>query len=534
MNPILARALKHPKLALLELERLRCEDSLYEFVKSAWHTLHPGTPFIGGWAIETMCHHLEAVTRGEVQKLLINVPPGCTKSMLVNVFWPAWEWGPKGLAHYQYISASYEKGLSTRDLMYCRDLLKSEWYQRNWPLEFKADSDGKQEYANEKRGWRYATSVGAGLTGRRGHRFIIDDPHSVGLAESDTERETARFWFSETTPTRFVDQKKPVYVIIMQRLHETDISGVVINKLADDGWVHLCLPMEHAGPEVDDDTGDRIYRSWTPVRNPGTRGKRMRRVKKDGDPIPYFVPDPKGEMLWPQDQRTKSGELLWEERFDRDSIESLKLQLSAEGGSYAVACQLQQRPVPRGGGMFQKDDFFYLDQAPKMSDIAEICRGWDLAATKKNKAAFTVGLKLCRLFDGRYVILDVDRFRGSAREVENRVKADAEADGHGCPVSIPQDPGQAGKAQKGGFAALLDGYVCHFSPETGSKENRALPLSAQCEAGNLGMVRAPWNDAFVAEACMFPASEFKDQIDAASAAANKLMRGKTRVGSIPK
>lgn len=512
---LIKKALANPKAAGKELERLRCERSLLEFIKSAWHNLHPGEPFISGWAIETLCAHLEAVSRGEIDRLLINVPPGFAKSMTVNVFWPAWEWGPQGKDHYKYISASYEKGLAIRDLMYCRDLIKSEWYQEHWPIEFKGDHDGKQEYSNTGRGWRFAASVGSGLTGRRGHRFIIDDPHSVGLAESDTERSTVRFWFSETTATRFVDQKRPVYVIIMQRLHEQDISGLIINKLAEvQDWTHLVIPMEF----------EAKHRSWTGVQSSYGEPARMRRVKEDGEPLPYFVPDEKAPILWPQDPRETEGELAWPERFDEPTVEDLKEQFRSVGGSYAEAAQLQQRPVPRGGGMFDKDNFIFVDSVP--NNVSQWCRGYDLAATDESKAAFTVGAKVGMCADGRIVIADIERYRANPGEVESRILACANRDGYGVNISIPQDPGQAGKSQVRAFAALLNGYNARFSPESGSKENRAIPLAAQVEVGNVLVVRGPWNDAFLAEAGLFPNSEFKDQVDALSRAYDYLLQHK--------
>ena len=504
---ILKQAIKNPAMALKALEKIRCESSLLEFVKAAWHTLHPAEEFISGWAIETMAAHLEAVSRGEISRLLINVPPGFCKSMLVNVFWPAWEWGPQGNKHYKYISASYEKGLATRDLMYCRDLMKSEWYQSQWPIKFKADHDGKQEYSNDGRGWRFAASVGSGLTGRRGHRFIIDDPHSVGLAESEAERSTARFWFTETTATRFVDQRKPVYVIIMQRLHEQDISGLIINKLAEvQDWTHLVIPMEC----------EFKHRSYTPVPIRNAKPKMVRRVKEEGEPLPYYVPDKvNGSSLYLQDPRTKDGDLAWPKRFDRKTVEDLKEQFRSEGGSYAEAAQLQQRPVPRGGGMFNKKNFTFLDECP---DVISTCRGWDLAATDDSKAAYTVGLKLGRCADGRIILMDIDRFRGGPAEVESRILGCAVRDGHAVNISIPQDPGQAGKAQVRALAILLQGYNCRFSPESGAKDIRAIPIAAQVEVGNVFIVRAPWNDSFLAEAGLFPNSEFKDQVDALSRA----------------
>ncbi len=510
---IINLALEHPQAALKTLEKLRCERSLFEFVKAAWPVLHPGEDMVPGWAMETICNHLEAVSRGEIDRLLINVPPGFAKSLLVNVFWPAWEWGPLTKAHFKYISASYELGLAIRDLMLCRDLLKSEWYQSHWPLAFKPDSDGKSEYANAKRGWRLASSVGSGLTGRRGHRFIIDDPHSVKTAESPAERVTARFWFAETTPTRFIDQKRPVYVIIMQRLHEQDISGLIINKLAEQqGWTHLVIPMEY----------EKKHKSWTTVKSNLGKPRKMRRVKIDGEPLPFFEEDKNGTLMWPQDPRRREGQLAWPERFDKKTVSDLKAQFRSEGGSYAEAAQLQQRPVPRGGGMFQKDDFILVDSVP--DNVTQWCRGYDLAATDSNTAAWTVGAKLGKTTDGRIVIADVDRYRESPGKVESNIQACAQRDGVNIPISIPQDPGQAGKSQVRAFAAMLHGYDVRFSTESGSKENRAIPLAAQVEAGNVLMVRGPWNDAFLAEAGLFPNSEYKDIIDACTRAYDHILK----------
>lgn len=469
-----------------------------------------------------MCRHLEAVTRGEITRLLINIPPGCTKSMLVNVMWPAWEWGPKGLDWLKYISTSHEKGLAIEHMSKCRELIKSEWYQSHWPLEFKSDADGKEYYATTKQGMRFAGSTTSKLTGRRGQRFIIDDPHSVASAESDAERTTTAFWFTETVPTRFTDQKKPVMVVIMQRLHTMDVAGVIIQQLAEaQGWVHLCLPMEF----------EKKHRSYSKVPSPFGKPKKMRRVLEDGEPLPYYVPDKNGEMLYPQDPRTKEGELLWEERFDRQSIEDLKLSFRAKGGSYAEASQLQQRPVPRGGGMFQRKDFRIIDKVP--DNVVRWAWGVDLAATDSTEAAFTVLVKMGITADEQLVIGDIVRFRGTPYEVETTIKNTCERD-RNVPISIPQDPGQAGKAQKAGYAKLLHGFDFHFSPESGSKENRARPLAAQSEAGNIALVRAPWNDPFLAEAALFPHSEFLDQIDAASRAYSfLLMRQEPEIAIAP-
>lgn len=473
-------ALANRERMLADLDRVDAAESLLGFIKLAWKHLEPGTPFIYGWTVEAICEHLEAVSKGQIKRLLINVPPGCMKSLTTNVFWPAWEWGPCGHPELRYISASYEKGLATRDLVRCRDLIQSEWYRALWPIHFKDDQNLKTYYENTARGWRLAASVGGALTGYRGDRINIDDPHDVKSAESERKREESLRWFTETLPTRLNRQNESTMVVVMQRLHERDISGLIIKEL-DSTWDHLMLPME------------------------------FERDRK------CFV-----EVTGFSDPRTEDGELLWPERFNRESVEQLKETFRAQGGSYAEAAQLQQRPAPRGGGMFKRQHFNIVDTAPT---VGRACRGWDLAAAKDKGAAFTVGLKLL-LSGGKLYILDLVRARASPHEVEEMIQTCARLDGRQVAISIPQDPGQASVGQKARFATLLHGYNVHFSPESGDKEDRARPFAAQVEAGNVFVVAAPWNDAFFAEAVLFPSSEFKDQIDACSRAYSWLLSHK--------
>lgn len=485
--------------------KLKAELSLYEFTKQAWHTLHPTTPFTEGWAVGAVAEHLQAVTEGEITRLLINIPPGCTKSMLTNVMWPAWEWGPANLPNMQYINASYDMTLSTRDMVNCRDLISHEWYQERWPIGWKEDDRGKTKFSNNQRGFRFAASVGGNVMGWRGQRFIIDDPHNTKTAESDAERSTACSWFTEATPTRFTDPKKPIYVIIMQRLHMGDISGVIVDNLIEEqGWVHLCLPMEF----------ESKYRCHTMLkpRHHKSKAVRMRRCRDEGDPLAYWVPDAGGQLVYSQDPRTDEDELLWPERHDAKSVRDLKVQLTVDGGEYAVACQLQQRPIPRKGGMFKRDMIGFVDVPIKGTTI----RGWDLAATKKSSSAWTVGVKMTLGWEGDITIDDVVRMRGDADEVRRTIRATCEADGHDVVVSIPQDPGQAGKAQVLQYSKDLHGFEVRFSPESGDKDFRAEPFSAQVNAGNVKLVRGPWNDTFLAELGLFPGSTFKDQVDATS------------------
>lgn len=501
-------------------ERTFCENSLLDFITFAWPALEPEVDFVTGWVIERMAAHLEAVSEGKIKRLLINVPPGFCKSMLVNVFWPAWEWGPRTNAHYRFISASYEKTLATRDLVRCRDLLQDDWYQKHWPLKFKGDENQKTRYENASTGWRQSASVGSALTGHRGDRIIIDDPHSVKTAESELEREESLRWMSETVPTRLNKQGESAIVVIMQRLHARDVSGLIIDELGED-YVHLHIPMEFESQNC----------CWSPVPSPYSEAEWCRRIKDEGDPVPryeYVTPDhPEAKLMYKQDPRTEEGELAWPERFPHHSVESLKRAFRAVGGSYAEAAQLQQRPVPRGGGMFSRDSWQIVPERPNVPGYST--RGWDLAASTGKSAAWTVGLKLTLLDDGRLVIEDVRRLRGTGLAVEQAIFECAQLDGYDTRISIPQDPGQAGKAQVAGFARLLHGYDVSFSPESGDKETRAIPIAAQVEGGNVLVVKAPWNDTLFAEAGLFPNSQFKDQVDALSRAYHDLLKGRDEI-----
>ena len=469
-------ALKHREQALIELDKIDCRESFYEFVKRCWHIIEPVKPFTEGWAVKAICDHLQAVTEGKIKRLIINVPPGCTKSLTTSVLWAAWEWGPRGLSSNRFINASYEKGLATRDLVRSRDLITSSWFQARWPLELKADMAQKTYYENKDTGFRLATSVGGALTGYRGDRVVVDDPHDVRRAESDVLREEALRWWTEVVPSRLNDATQSAIILIMQRLHTSDLSGHSLKHIDDEGWTHLCLPMR-------------------------LESDRRCVIAETGF----------------SDPRTVDGELLWPERFPEEAVERMEATLSSRGGSYAVAGQLQQRPVSREGGLFKLGNV-QLTQDPPPSKVACRVRGWDLAATNKKGADYTVGVKMSVDHSGRIMIEDICRLRGSPHEVESAIKRCALIDGLDTVVYLPQDPGQAGKSQKAALATMLQGFNVRFSPESGDKVTRALPFAAQWEAGNVVLRDAPWTQEFIGELSQFPLGDHDDQIDATSRA----------------
>jgi len=220
--------------------RQKCE-SLSGFIEEAWPVLEPDTPYVHGWHIDALAEHLEAITIGQITRFAANEPPGCMKSLEASVMWPAWEWGPCNRAGLRYLSSSYQIDYAGRDARKHRDLVLSEWFQTLWP-EVELIRWGETSFENTRRGSREAKPF-ASLTAGRGNRVIIDDPHSTETAESDAERDRAARIFRESVTSRLNDPKRDAIVLIMHRLHESDLCGI-IDRVGMD-YVRLILPMEY-------------------------------------------------------------------------------------------------------------------------------------------------------------------------------------------------------------------------------------------------------------------------------------------------
>jgi predicted phage terminase large subunit-like protein len=324
------------------IEKRKCELSLAEFVKSAWHVIEPEQPYVHGWHIDFICAHLEAITRGEMldddtyyNRLLTNVPPGTMKSLLVGVFWPAWEWGPQNMPSMRYVCASHSLELALRDSLRMRRLVSSEWYQGHWgdTVKLVGDQNAKGKFETTATGSRQACAF-TGITGYRGDRVIIDDPHSVDDANSDAKRLSVTNLFKEAVTSRLNNPDKSAIVVVMQRLHELDVSGVILD--GNMGYDHIMLPMRY-------------------------------------DPLRA-----KPTMLGYEDPREEDGELLFPDRFPEHVVD----RDEAAMGPYATAGQYAQSPEPRGGGIVQ-DSWWQLWDRPEYPPIEYIVASLDTAYTTK-------------------------------------------------------------------------------------------------------------------------------------------------------
>ena len=332
----LSRQEKILRATALEVRRIRdvkrrCESSLVEFIKEAWPVLEPSMPYEHGWHIDAMAMHLEHILGGEyegdITRLCINIPPGHMKSLL-SVFYNCWLWGPRGRPDVRFLRVSHSQSLAIRDTVKTRRLVLSDWFQSLWPTKVTGDQNSKIKFELEGTGWVEACAANS-VTGARGDILWLDDINSVTGAASDAERESTINWFLEAAPTRLnrpgpgPNGEPPSAIVnVQQRLHEQDITGIILEKQL--GYTHLMLPMEF-------------------------------------DPDRKCITD-----IGFEDPRSERGEILFPQRFSRETIERDKIVM----GKWAVASQFQMMPSPRGGGILPREAWVLYDNEEAVSNGA--------------------------------------------------------------------------------------------------------------------------------------------------------------------
>jgi predicted phage terminase large subunit-like protein len=329
--------------------------------------------------------------------------------------------------------------------------------------QLSGDSRSSGRWRTNMNGQYYAVGVRGPLAGRRSDLAIVDDPiKSYAEADSASFREHLWNWYRADLLTRLRPGGR--VVIIMTRWHEDDLGGRLLSRYASE-WRVVRLP---ALAEADDllgrETGDALWPDWEDA---------AALVRK----------------------RETIGERSWSALF-------------------------QQAPQPASGSLFKRSRIEFID-APFAAGNARCVRAWDLAASQAdgdNDPDWTVGLKMLRADDGRFVVLDVVRLRGSPNQITTTIVETARCDGRDVVVCLPQDPGQAGKYQVSWLTSQLAGFQVIASRESGSKATRAGPVSSQIEAGNIAVIRGQWNHAFLDELRDFPNGRKDDQVDALSRA----------------
>jgi predicted phage terminase large subunit-like protein len=462
----------------VDLEVAACERSFYAFVRFAWPNVDD-SPFVDNWHIRAICEHLQAVYEGKIENLLINVPPGCGKSLLVSVMWPVWVWIKKPSA--RFMCASYGAELSTRDAVKSRWLIDSSWFQSRWGtrFQFADDQNAKTRYENNRKGWRIATSVGGRVTGEHPDFIVVDDPHNAKDAQSEAKRLEVTEWWDGSISTRGV-ARGVRKVVIMQRLHEVDLSGILLKK---GEFEHLCLPM-------------RFERDRMPTTSIGF-----------------------------DDPRTKDGELMFPQVFPEKAVKTLELNLGIRASG-----QLQQNPTPADGEVFKKQWFRYYhiegdlvvpeDGTPPFP-VKKLWRlgTMDLACSEETEADYTV-LQSWGVGPGnRAFLLDQlrDQIPGpnlvpSMKSAVKRNELDwIGVETAGFQLAIIQQ-------------ARLAGLTVKKIIAKGDKKERAIAASPRMSAGMVYFPHEAWTKELEKELLFFPFGEHDDQVDTLSYALIEIHR----------
>jgi hypothetical protein len=339
----------------------RCEADLLYFIEYVWPIVDPGIKFVSGWAMQSVCDHLMAVVDDYIRRLIINIPPGSSKSTAVYML-IAWLWGPKGRAWMRCLAAAYHERLTLRDNSRLKRVITHPRYRRLWSnFELAEDQQSQRKIGNDQTGWRLATSVGGAVLGERADILTIDDPNSIDV-ESDIVRKQTNIFFCEVAQTRTNDPKNSSIILIQQRLHEEDCTGTAL--ATEMGFTHLMIPA--------------LYEPKCYFRNCWTEDEYDRPV------IKTFVGEdavkmPDDEVFW-EDPREKPNELFWPERFPQEVMDKYKQDL----GPIAFAGQFQQVPAPRTGAIVGREDWQLWDRADYGDQFVTIIAALDTSFASKN------------------------------------------------------------------------------------------------------------------------------------------------------
>jgi predicted phage terminase large subunit-like protein len=475
--------------------------SFYEFVQMFWHITEPEILVLGKH-LELVCKHLEAVSRGEIQTLVINIPPGYTKSVICSVMWCAWEWAEINPS-LRYLCSSHRDDLSIRDSLKVRRIIESAAYRKLYGhrFELEPDQNAKTRYENTAKGYRIVVPM-TSATGERVDRVILDDPNGLESMWSPAERQKVIRAYSDSLILRKANADQFAMVIVMQRLHNEDLSGHIIGS--DPDVVHLYLPEK-------------------------------------------FEPSRKCVTAWGEDWRTEYGELLWSERYTLEQIDKENAKMT----SFAVAGQKQQNPVPLEGAIFKLADLGYWcprdrpDLARKpivLPDgtevfaevipytLEEIRRGlgfekqiqsWDMAEKDKLTSAFTVG-EIWGAIGALRFLLDLKRGRWQYSQILEEI--------HNFTNLYPNATGKYIEDKAFGIVAIqqlrekITGIIA-IEPD-GSKISRAYFIEPVWKAKQVYFPHPdlfPWVKDAIAEHITFPASSFADQVDTTTQALRVLM-----------
>ncbi|ABE61679.1 Phage uncharacterized protein-like protein [Nitrobacter hamburgensis X14] len=427
------------------------------FVHRSVRTLNPGSAFIPNYHIDAIAYQLERIRRGDINRLIINLPPRYLKSIITSVAFPAFLLGHD--PRRRIICLSYGAELAAKHAADCRAIMMSNWYRRAFPQMIVSRTADSNIYTSGQ-GFRKTSSVGGALTGLGGDLFIIDDPQKPVDAQSQPLRDQLNQWFSNTLVSRLDNKEKSAIIVVMQRVHLGDLTGYLTES--SDRWTVLSLP---AIAEVD----ERI---------------------QIGDSRYY---------------ERHAGEALHEKYESLATLEDLRREMGTE----AFSAQDQQAPVPPGGAMIQRRWLRYYDVPPEGSSSARIIQSWDCAGKEGAQNSWSV----CTTWlvdKGKYYLLDVTRGRFDYPKLRQSTLALAERynptailiEDASAGIALAQELRQAGR------------FRVQPIPVDRDKVTRLYVQAAKFEAGHVYFPKqAPFLADLEAELLTFPQGKHDDQVD---------------------
>lgn len=468
----------------IEIDRELSIRGYREFIKIAWQWVEPSQPFKHSWHIDAIADHLEAVAKGDLKRLVINIPPGSTKSISVSVMFPAWVWTTQPGKRFVY--GSYNDDLSLRDAKRCRRLIDSDWYQERWGHVFRphwADNWEAGRFSNDKGGSRKTTSIAGGVTGEHADIQVADDPHKPfdltgSLSIAEKSKQTVLEWWRSTMSTRTTDITKTARIVMMQRLADGDLAGEMIKSGL---YEVLCLPMEY---------------------------------------------DPKRKCITSigfEDPRKDEGEILDPNRWPREQLEIQKQEL----GSRATKAQFQQDPAPKEGTLFKVKHLSnrYIDL--NLSNQAIYIQSWD--CTFNDEGDSYVAGQIWANDKGKFYLIDQIRdrltFTQTLRAIKSFMTKYQKAD-----IKLIE--------KKANGDAIIDSLenegingLCAIVPKE-SKSARASAVEPYFEMGKVWLPNEsikPWIVEYETEMLAFTGqkSEINDQVDATTQALSWFMRNRS-------
>ena len=419
-----------------------------------------GADMLHNWHQEAICNALEKVVIGRTKRLIINIPPRSGKTELAVINFIAWATGI--YPDSEWIHASYSKRLATNNTYGVREVMRHEVYREIFPwVKIRDDSSAKDEFRTEQGGVVYATGSDGSITGR-GAGGMSGRFHGAIVIDDPHKAGEAN---SDIMRQNVIDWFSTT---MESRKNSQETPIIVIKQRLHENDLSGWLLNGGNGEE------------WEHLNIPAL---------------------------------TNDGESFWEAQFPLATLRRME-----QAAPYVFAGQYMQSPAPLDGGIFKPGRLQIVDAIP--AERIQWVRGWDLGATVGGDP--TAGAKIGAMPDGRFIIADIAHGDMGPDDRDAVIRNTSAADSAEVLISLPQDPGQAGKVQVLHMARMLQGYRVHTSPESGDKVTRAEPFASQVNVGNVLMLRGSWNHGLIEEMRMFPNGKHDDRIDACSRAFNTL------------